>query len=220
MRDRAGWPRGGISRRADRAARVESRHRHRRLAEHGRAGCRDVAARCGEGDREADHRCAAGTRRAGHLRIGRRGRVAADERRRGGRGAARFDSGRRGFESRLRSFRRADGRAAAGRRHARSAATSSSSATARIRARGSTTRSPNWRSAACRCRRSSSAPRRGSTIPRPEGGGDLVDDNGQVVTTYARPEVLQKIAARRAGSSTRIRSASTRSTRSRRPAGR
>jgi Ca-activated chloride channel family protein len=34
----------------------------------------------------------------------------------------------------------------------------------------------------------------GSTIPRPEGGGDLVDDNGQVVTTYARPEVLQKIS--------------------------
>jgi Ca-activated chloride channel family protein len=35
---------------------------------------------------------------------------------------------------------------------------------------------------------------RGSTIPRPEGGGDLRDDSGQVVTTYARPEVLQKIA--------------------------
>jgi Ca-activated chloride channel family protein len=35
----------------------------------------------------------------------------------------------------------------------------------------------------------------GSTIPRPEGGGDLVDDNGQVVTTYARPEALQKIAS-------------------------
>jgi len=34
----------------------------------------------------------------------------------------------------------------------------------------------------------------GSTIPRPEGGGVLVDDNGQVVTTYARPEALQKIA--------------------------
>ncbi|MEA2236488.1 MAG: Ca-activated chloride channel [Thermoanaerobaculia bacterium] len=34
----------------------------------------------------------------------------------------------------------------------------------------------------------------GSTIPRPEGGGALRDDSGQVVTTYARPEVLQKIA--------------------------
>ncbi len=39
----------------------------------------------------------------------------------------------------------------------------------------------------------------GSTIPRPEGGGDLVDDNGQVVTTYARPETLQKIAAATGG---------------------
>jgi Ca-activated chloride channel family protein len=39
----------------------------------------------------------------------------------------------------------------------------------------------------------------GSTIPRPEGGGDLVDDNGQVVTTYARPEALQKIAAATGG---------------------
>jgi Ca-activated chloride channel family protein len=39
----------------------------------------------------------------------------------------------------------------------------------------------------------------GSTIPRPEGGGDLVDDNGQVVTTYARPEVLEKIAAATGG---------------------
>jgi Ca-activated chloride channel family protein len=39
----------------------------------------------------------------------------------------------------------------------------------------------------------------GSTIPRPEGGGDLVDDNGQVVTTYARPEALQKIASATGG---------------------
>jgi Ca-activated chloride channel family protein len=39
----------------------------------------------------------------------------------------------------------------------------------------------------------------GSTIPRPEGGGDLVDDNGQVVTTYARPEALQKVAAATGG---------------------
>jgi Ca-activated chloride channel family protein len=34
----------------------------------------------------------------------------------------------------------------------------------------------------------------GSTIPRTEGGGVLVDDNGQTVTTYAHPEALQKIA--------------------------
>jgi len=39
----------------------------------------------------------------------------------------------------------------------------------------------------------------GSTIPRPEGGGSLVDDNGQVVTTYARPEALQKIAGATGG---------------------
>ena len=39
----------------------------------------------------------------------------------------------------------------------------------------------------------------GGTIPRPEGGGNLVDDNGQVVTTYARPETLQKIAAATGG---------------------
>src|SRR3954447_1359155 len=39
----------------------------------------------------------------------------------------------------------------------------------------------------------------GSTIPRPEGGGALVDDNGQVVTTYARPEALQKIAKETGG---------------------
>jgi Ca-activated chloride channel family protein len=39
----------------------------------------------------------------------------------------------------------------------------------------------------------------GSTIPRPEGGGDLADDNGQVVTTYARPEALQKIATATGG---------------------
>jgi Ca-activated chloride channel family protein len=39
----------------------------------------------------------------------------------------------------------------------------------------------------------------GSTIPRSEGGGDLVDDNGQVVTTYAHPEALQKIAAATGG---------------------
>jgi Ca-activated chloride channel family protein len=39
----------------------------------------------------------------------------------------------------------------------------------------------------------------GSTIPRPEGGGALVDDNGQVVTTYAHPEALQKIAGATGG---------------------
>jgi Ca-activated chloride channel homolog len=39
----------------------------------------------------------------------------------------------------------------------------------------------------------------GSTIPRSEGGGVLVDDNGQVVTTYARPEALKKIAAATGG---------------------
>jgi Ca-activated chloride channel family protein len=39
----------------------------------------------------------------------------------------------------------------------------------------------------------------GSTIPRPEGGGDLADDNGQVVRTYAHPEALQKIAAATGG---------------------
>ena len=40
---------------------------------------------------------------------------------------------------------------------------------------------------------------RGSTIPRPEGGGDLRDDNGEVVITYARPEMLQKIASATGG---------------------
>jgi Ca-activated chloride channel family protein len=39
----------------------------------------------------------------------------------------------------------------------------------------------------------------GSTIPRAEGGGDLRDDNGEIVTTYARPEVLQKIARETGG---------------------
>lgn len=39
----------------------------------------------------------------------------------------------------------------------------------------------------------------GSTIPRPEGRGDLLDDNGQVVTTYARPEAMQKIASATGG---------------------
>jgi Ca-activated chloride channel family protein len=39
----------------------------------------------------------------------------------------------------------------------------------------------------------------GSTIPRPEGGGVLLDDNGQVVTTYARPDALQKIAGATGG---------------------
>ncbi|MEA2165209.1 MAG: Ca-activated chloride channel [Thermoanaerobaculia bacterium] len=39
----------------------------------------------------------------------------------------------------------------------------------------------------------------GSTIPRPEGGGELRDDSGQVVTTYARPEALQKLASATGG---------------------
>jgi len=39
----------------------------------------------------------------------------------------------------------------------------------------------------------------GSTIPRSEGSGVLLDDNGQVVTTYARPEALKKIASATGG---------------------
>jgi Ca-activated chloride channel family protein len=39
----------------------------------------------------------------------------------------------------------------------------------------------------------------GSTIPRPEGGVALRDDSGQIVTTYARPEALQKIASATGG---------------------
>jgi len=39
----------------------------------------------------------------------------------------------------------------------------------------------------------------GSTIPRAGGEGVLADDNGQVVTTYARPEALQKIAGATGG---------------------
>ena len=39
----------------------------------------------------------------------------------------------------------------------------------------------------------------GSTIPRAGGEGVLVDDNGQVVTTYAHPEALQKIAGATGG---------------------
>jgi Ca-activated chloride channel family protein len=39
----------------------------------------------------------------------------------------------------------------------------------------------------------------GSTIPRAGGNGVLVDDNGQVVTTYAHPEILQKIASATGG---------------------
>ena len=34
----------------------------------------------------------------------------------------------------------------------------------------------------------------GSTIPRAEGAGDLRDDNGEVVYTYARPEALARVA--------------------------
>ncbi len=39
----------------------------------------------------------------------------------------------------------------------------------------------------------------GSAIPRTEGGGELRDDNGEVVTTYARPDILQKIARETGG---------------------
>jgi Ca-activated chloride channel family protein len=39
----------------------------------------------------------------------------------------------------------------------------------------------------------------GSAIPRPEGRGELRDDSGQIVTTYARPEALQKIASATGG---------------------
>ena len=34
----------------------------------------------------------------------------------------------------------------------------------------------------------------GSTIPRGEGGGDLRDDNGEIVYTYAHPELLQRVS--------------------------
>lgn len=34
----------------------------------------------------------------------------------------------------------------------------------------------------------------GSAIPSPDGRGELRDDNGSVVTTYAHPEVLERIA--------------------------
>ncbi len=39
----------------------------------------------------------------------------------------------------------------------------------------------------------------GSTIPRSEGGGDLRDDNGDVVYTYAHPEAMQKVAKQTGG---------------------
>lgn len=34
----------------------------------------------------------------------------------------------------------------------------------------------------------------GSTIPRPDRGGDLRDDSGNIVYTYAHPDVLQRVA--------------------------
>ena len=34
----------------------------------------------------------------------------------------------------------------------------------------------------------------GSTIPRGESGGDLRDDNGDIITSYAHPDVMQRIA--------------------------
>jgi Ca-activated chloride channel family protein len=39
----------------------------------------------------------------------------------------------------------------------------------------------------------------GSTIPRGDGGGDLHDDNGDTVYTYAHPELLQRVAAATGG---------------------
>lgn len=39
----------------------------------------------------------------------------------------------------------------------------------------------------------------GSTIPRGEGNGDLRDENGSIVFTYARPEALQQIAKETGG---------------------
>jgi Ca-activated chloride channel family protein len=39
----------------------------------------------------------------------------------------------------------------------------------------------------------------GSTIPRGESGGELRDDNGDIVFTYARPQALQQIAKETGG---------------------
>lgn len=39
----------------------------------------------------------------------------------------------------------------------------------------------------------------GSTIPRGEGGGDLRDDNGDVIFTYAHPDTLQQVAKETGG---------------------
>jgi Ca-activated chloride channel family protein len=39
----------------------------------------------------------------------------------------------------------------------------------------------------------------GSTIPRPEGNGDLRDDNGDVVWTYLHPETLERVARETGG---------------------
>jgi Ca-activated chloride channel family protein len=41
----------------------------------------------------------------------------------------------------------------------------------------------------------------GSTIPRGEGGGELHDDNGQIVYTYAHPELLQRVSRATGGRS-------------------
>lgn len=40
---------------------------------------------------------------------------------------------------------------------------------------------------------------RGATIPNPEGSGQLRDDSGQIVTTYAKPDALELIAQRTGG---------------------
>ena len=39
----------------------------------------------------------------------------------------------------------------------------------------------------------------GSTIPKGEGGGDLKDDDGNVVYTYAQPDLLQRVARQTGG---------------------
>lgn len=40
---------------------------------------------------------------------------------------------------------------------------------------------------------------RGATIPNPDGRGQLRDDGGQIVTTYAKPDALELIAQRTGG---------------------
>src|SRR5205085_10652571 len=40
---------------------------------------------------------------------------------------------------------------------------------------------------------------RGSSIPKPEGSGNLRDDGGQIVTTYAHPDALELLAQQTGG---------------------